>query len=82
MNVSREIGIYQKNGDKLLANFQINISLNKLIEIFEIDSNDDPEMFKEYNIDYHIYLQLKELVPELLKFDFNDVFMSYECYQV
>lgn len=82
MTVSREIGIYQKDGDELIDNFQINLSINRLIEIFNIDIEDDPNVYKEYDINENEYLQLKELVPELSKYDFNHVFMSYECYQV
>lgn len=81
MEFIREIGIYQKESEKMIDSISINIDTAKLIEIFNVDLNDDPNVFKIYNIDKKQYLEISKLVPEILKFNFEDVEMFYECFQ-
>ena len=82
MNVTREIVIYQKDGDNQIDSFEINLSVEDLIDILNIDANDDPNVYKVYQATYNQYLKLIQLVTELPKyhFDQNDIF--YECYQI
>ncbi|WDO13633.1 hypothetical protein MH928_02770 [Flavobacterium sp. WW92] len=82
MNVSREIVIYQKDGDNQIDSFEINLSVEDLIDILNIDANDDLNIYKVYQVTYNQYLKLIQLVTELSKyhFDQNDIF--YECYQI
>ncbi len=82
MKLKREIAIYQKDGDKYIDSFEINLPIEKLVNILNVDLEDDPEIYNVYEIDENQYLQLKELVPELSKINFHKVAMFYECCQV
>jgi hypothetical protein len=82
MIVSREICIYQKEGDKLLTSIEINIPIRKIIEVLDIDKKNDPKVYLIYKINESQFLKLKEFVPKLLDFDFRKVEIYYECYQM
>lgn len=82
MNVIREIAIYQKDGDKQIDSFKINLSIDDLIYLLDIDRMDDPNAYKQYEITYKQYLELIRLVPKLSKFNFNEGTIFYECYQI
>lgn len=81
MNVSREIGIYQKAGEKLIDSIEIDISIAVLRDILNVNE-DDTNVYKIYELNKNQFLQFCALVPQLLKFDFNDVSIYYECFQV
>jgi len=81
MEFMREIGIYQKDGAKLIGSVPIDIAKTKLIEIFSIDTEEDPNALKVYNISEEQYLQLSVLVPALLSYKFDNVEMFCESFQ-
>ena len=82
MTIVREIAIYQIEGDSFIDSFEINLAIEKLIEILDVDIEDDPELYKVYEINKKKYLQLIEFVPKLSKINFDQVSVYYECYQV
>ena len=83
MNVSREISIYEKEGDEFLASFQIdNIDLKYLIDVLDINLKDDPFICKIYHLTKDKYLKLSKYVPELLKYQFEEFSFYFECYQL
>jgi hypothetical protein len=81
MKVTREISVYEKDGDKYLNSCQINLSLEKMIDILNIDLEKDPEVYDVYKINLKQYIYLKEFIPELLVLNFNKVEIFYECHQ-
>lgn len=80
MNVSRLIGIYEKHGDKHLNDVSINLPIDILTDILNVDKEDDPYVYKPYDINKSQFEKLTGLVPELKKYDFDKYFFSYECF--
>jgi len=81
MKVLRMISVYEKIGDKLIVEINIdNISIIALKHIISYDV-DDPNLYKLYKITAAYYNKLVKLVPELSKFDLDTVEMFLECYQ-
>ena len=82
MNLSREICIYEKFGDALIESYQIDISLDKIIEIFGINIKNDPCAYNVYEVQGTEYEYLKLYLPEIIKYNIRDFAIYYECYQI
>jgi hypothetical protein len=82
MNVSREIAFYEKTGETHIESFPINIPLTKLISILDVDIEDDPEVYKIYEINEKQFLELQKFVPELKRIDFENIDVFYECFEI
>jgi len=83
MNLSREICIYEKEGDKLLASIPINnIELSRLINILNINEKDDPYVCKIYHLSKSQLEKLSKYIPELLKYNFENFSFYFECFQI
>jgi hypothetical protein len=81
MKVSREIAIYQKNSDKYIESFKINLSVVELVNILNVDTNEDPDVYMIYNISKKQYLQITKINPILKEIDFENVELFYECFE-
>jgi hypothetical protein len=82
MDVTRLITAYEKAGDKLIKDVDINnISLNILIQIIAVDE-DDENVYKVYKLTKSQFQKLSQLVPELHEMDFNKLDVFYECYRL
>ncbi len=82
MKISREIGVYQKQGEEFLDSFPINLPEKELIRILNVFTEDDPNLYKIYPINEGQYLDILALIPELPNYDFNEVEIFYECHQI
>lgn len=81
MDVLREINIYEKIGSALIKSFQVNIELNQLIKILDIDLEEDPFVYKVYNISEDEFIQFTLYIPTLSQYDFEEFSFYYECYK-
>ena len=79
--VVREIAIYQKEGDKHIESFEIDLSVEKLINILNVDTDKDPNVYMVYAINKAQFLQLQKLIPNLKEINFENVELFYECFQ-
>jgi hypothetical protein len=82
MKIERSIAVYEKEEDSLIIDIVIDLSVDFLINLFKVDKNDDPDFHKGYLIHEEQYHQLKDLVPQLSKFDFDTVKMYLECFSL
>ena len=82
MKVKRSIGVYQKDGDSLIQDVPIYLSVDFLKKLFQFKTDEDPELFKVYKLNQEQYFQLKILIFDLSNFDFSMVEMFLECYQI
>lgn len=82
MKVTREIAVYQKNGDKYFESFEIDLLVDELVNILNVNTNEDPNVYMVYNINKEQYSKFQKLIPILKEIDFDDVELSYECFQV
>jgi len=82
MDVQREILIFKKEKEILFDSFLIFLTPEKLIEILHVNVDDDPLVYKIYEIDRDQYKIFCKYVPELSNYDFDDVDIFYECFQV
>ena len=81
MKLIREISVYEKDNDKYLNSFSVNLSLEKMINLLDIDLDNDPAVYDVYKINKSQFNYLKEFIPELLLLNFNEVELFYECCQ-
>jgi hypothetical protein len=81
MKVSREIAIYQKEGEKYIESFEIDLSVDKLVNILNVDTDEDPNVYMVYDINKEQYLQIQKIIPSLKEIDFDNVELFYECFQ-
>lgn len=79
--IVREIAIYQKEGDKFIESFVIDLSVDKLINILNVDTDEDPNVYMVYDINKEQFLQLQNIIPNLKEIDFDNVELFYECFQ-
>ncbi|RXR21479.1 DUF7683 domain-containing protein [Flavobacterium stagni] len=79
--IVREIAIYQKEGDKYIKSFEIDLSAEKLINILNVDTDKDPNVYMVYAINKAQFLQLQKLIPNLKEINFENVELFYECFQ-
>lgn len=82
MKIIREIAFYEKTGETHIESFSINIPLAKLISILDVDIEDDPEVYKIYEINENQFLELQKFVPELKRIDFEKIDVFYECFKI
>ncbi|RED25389.1 hypothetical protein BD847_2140 [Flavobacterium cutihirudinis] len=82
MNIVREIVAYQKEGDKFIDSVEIDLSIEKLIEILNVNIEDDPGVYLVYEIDKKQFFKLLELAPELSKINFDEGAIYYECSEI
>lgn len=82
MKIERSIAVYEKEEDSLIEDIVIDLSVAFLIDLFKVDTNDDPDFYKVYPIHKDHFHELKVLVPELSKFDFDTVKMYIECFSL
>lgn len=82
MKVIREIAIYQKDGDKFIESFEIDFSVDELIKILHVDIEEDPNVYKVYDLNKEQYSQILKIVPNLKEIDFDNFELFYECFQV
>ena len=81
MDVNRIIAVYEKIGERLIKEIDINcISVNVLITIITTDEG-DTDLYKVYKITKLQYQKLVEIVPELSKVEFKNADIFYECYK-
>ena len=81
MDVNRTIAVYEKIGNQLIKEIDINcISVDVLIKIITTDEG-DPDLYKVYKITKPQYQKLVEIIPELTNVDFKNTDIFYECYQ-
>ena len=81
MKLSRQIAIYQKEGDKFIESFEIDLSVSELINILNVNTNEDPEVCMVYSINKEQYSKIQKKVPALKEIDFDSVDLFYECFQ-
>jgi len=82
MKIERSIAVYEKEEDSLIIDIVIDLSADFLINLFKVDINDDPDFHKGYLIQKEHYLALKDVVPQLSKYDFDSVKMYVECFSL
>lgn len=82
MKIQREIVIYEKNGEALIEEININLTTEYLIKLFHVDVEEDPKVYLCYLINESHLLKLKTIIPELSKYDLNEVEMYVECFQI
>ncbi|RZK51457.1 MAG: hypothetical protein EOO87_17625, partial [Pedobacter sp.] len=73
MAVNREIVVYQKQDDKFVESFEIDLSIDLLIEILNVDIQEDPDVYMVYQIDKNQYLKFQKLIPNLKELDFSNI---------
>ncbi len=81
MKVSREIAIYQKEGDKYIESFEIDLSVDELVNILNVNTDEDPNVYMVYDISKEQYSQIQKIIPKLKEIDFDNVELFYECFQ-
>ncbi|MFV8324857.1 hypothetical protein [Flavobacterium sp. ZS1P14] len=81
MLVTREIAIYQKDGDKHIESFEIDLSIDELVSILNVDTNEDPNVYMVYEINNEQYSQIQKIIPSLKEIDFDNVELFCECFQ-
>lgn len=81
MKIIRELGVYQRNGEKFITSIPLDINKLELIRILKVDIKTDPDVLKIYGIDNKRYFEFSKLVPNLLKYNLEDVEIFYECFQ-
>ncbi len=81
MKVSREIAIYQKKDEKYIESFEIDLSVDKLVNILSVDTDEDPNVFMVYDINKEQYTQIQKIIPSLKEIDFDNGELFYECFQ-
>ena len=82
MEVIRVVSVYDKVKENLIEEFELKVPLDILKEIFKVDDDDDPNMYKVYHITETNLPSLVKLIPELGKFNFNNVDLTYECFEL
>lgn len=79
--VIRELALYERIGDKYIESYELDLSLNQLIELFNIDINIDPNVYMIYEINIEQFEKLIKIKSELRQLDFNKFHIYYECSQ-
>lgn len=82
MKLIREIVVYQKQGDKLIESFEIDLSVDELIDILNVNKLEDPEVYMVYKINQDQYSKFKYKMSNLKEIDFNNFEIFYECYKI
>ena len=82
MNVERFIAVYDKDDDSLLDDIKVELPTPELLDILNIDAEDDPDVYKTYQITEPQFMRLKALLPDLQNVDFNAVHMNLECFSI
>ena len=62
----------KKDENSLIKDIVIDFPVGFLINLFQINIEDDPNVYKGYLINKEQFLQLLDSVPELSKFDFSN----------
>lgn len=81
LKVERYISSYERDGEKLLREYLIELPLDKLKEIIPADS-DDPNLYKIYTLDRNQIEKLRGLIPALPTFSLLNEAVYYECFTV
>lgn len=82
MKVDRYLNFYQKDGEKLLFEVQITLTLKQLKIIFDENIQDDPKLYKTFNVNEEQYDKLKNEVVELSSHKFDKFDVYYECFTI
>jgi hypothetical protein len=80
MKINRVISVYEKKGEALVREIELNgVPLEKLKQIFSAPA-DDKELYDVYPINTEVINELIFFIPELIELDLNTVDLYYECY--
>lgn len=81
MNVTRYISVYERVGDKLLQEFNVDIIPFEKLKETVTANDDDPELYHNYKMSFNQLEQFSKYIPSLLPIDFDNVDVWLECYQ-
>ena len=79
MKVKRFISVYEKKGEKLIEEIEINMNLDtlrKILNLFE----EDLDVLKTYSINESQFKNFCQVIPKLSVVEFDKFDLFYECF--
>ena len=79
MKVKRYISVYEKIGEGLIEEIEINIDLDILRKILNV-CEEDLDVFKTYPINENQFQSFCQVIPNLSVVEFDKFDLFYECF--